>query len=63
MLCCDIFKVADMIVVSTLPDHLHFYCIYLFKARYTTKQSYKALKFLHCQKYIFVKKSNMVAGC
>ena len=21
-------KVADMIVVSTLPDHLHFYCIY-----------------------------------
>ena len=41
MLCCEVSKTAGMIVATTLPDHLHFYifCIYLFKARITTKEN------------------------
>ena len=38
MLCCEVSKIADMIVATTLPDHLHFYCIYLIKAGITTKE-------------------------
>ena len=38
MLSCEVSKIADMIVATTLPDHLHFYCIYLIKARITTKE-------------------------
>ena len=38
MLCCEVSKIADMIVATTLPDHLHFYYIYLIKARVTTKE-------------------------
>ena len=38
VLCCEVLKIADMIVVTTLPDHLHFYCIHLFKAIITTKE-------------------------
>ena len=38
MLGCEVSKIADMIVATTLPDHLHFYCIYLTKARITTKE-------------------------
>ena len=38
MLCCEVLKAADMIVVTTLLDHLHFYFIHLIKARVTTKE-------------------------
>ena len=53
MLCCEVSKIAAMIVATTLPDHLHFYC--------TTKEKLQsALKFLNCEKYIFVKKTNII---
>ena len=39
-----------MIVVTTLPDHLHFYATYLFKARITTKSCYKVLQILNLSK-------------
>ena len=29
----EVLKEAAMVAVSTLPDDVHFYCIYLFKAR------------------------------
>ena len=38
MLCCEVSKTDEMIVATTLPNHLHFYCIHLLKARITTKE-------------------------
>lgn len=50
MFCCEVLKEPAMIVVTTLPHHLHFYCIYLLKARIITKEklllSVKGLKLL-----------------
>ena len=50
MLCCEVLKEPDVIVVTTLPHHLHFYCIYSLKARIITKEklllSVKVLKLL-----------------
>lgn len=36
----EVLKEAAMVVVTTLPDDVHFYCIYLFKARTQHKQHY-----------------------
>ena len=50
MLCCEVLKEPAEIVVTTLPHHLHFYCIYSLKARIITKEklllSVKVLKLL-----------------
>ena len=46
MLCCEVSEIADMIIATTLPDHLHFYRIYLFKARITTKEKLLSVKVL-----------------
>ena len=38
MLCCEVLKEPAEIVVTTLPHHLHFYCIYSLKARIIIKE-------------------------
>ena len=40
MLCCEVLKEAAVVVVTPLPDDLHFHCIYLFKAKMQQKQHY-----------------------
>ena len=56
---CEVLKGASM-TVTTLPDHLPFYCIQLFKGR-ITKVELKSV--IIAKKYIFVTKSNMAASC
>ena len=40
MLCCEVLKAAAVVLVTPLPDDLHCYCIYLFKAKMQQKQHY-----------------------
>ena len=39
MFCCEVLKKAAIIVLTTLPDQLHFTIFTCFKARITTKQN------------------------
>ena len=56
MFCCEVSKIADMIVATTLPDHYIFTVFTWLTQELQQKRRYKALKFLNCEKHIFVKK-------
>ena len=56
MLCCEVLKEAPMIVLTTLPDHLHFTVFTCLRQELQQNRSYKALKVLNCGKDIFMKK-------
>ena len=53
MFCCEVLKEPVMIVVTTVPYHLHFY---LFNARITTKEKLLSVKVLKLRKIHFREK-------
>ena len=63
MLCCEVSKIADMTELRLLCQITYIFTVFTWsRQELQQKRRYKALKFLNCEKYIFVKKSNMAAG-